>query len=153
MFKKLSSRAPFYGGLVLFSLVFFFLPNQQNVSAQSTCALNEYEGMPPFNLTQTTNLYIGNCVFPNLQAYYDGTRTAYFLVGGQSLPLQQEIDFSCWTGGHPRATTPCYFGPDSLFIIRNPMEMVGGYQAEDKVIDYIAANKSSRNATEGLNYV
>ena len=144
MFKKLSSRAPFYGGLVLFSLVFFFLPNQQNVSAQSTCALNEYEGMPPFNLTQTTNLYIGNCVFPNLQAYYDGTRTAYFLVGGQSLPLQQEIDFSCWTGGHPRATTPCYFGPDSLFIIRNPMEMVGGYQAEDKVIDYIAANKKVR---------
>ena len=71
MFKKLSSRAPFYGGLVLFSLVFFFLPNQQNVFAQSTCALNEYEGMPPFNLTQTTNLYIGNCVFPNLQAYYD----------------------------------------------------------------------------------
>ncbi|MFA6404497.1 MAG: hypothetical protein WCW03_00595 [Candidatus Paceibacterota bacterium] len=127
-------------------IVFFFVlfTPKNSVFAQSTCALNEYEGMRPFNLTQTTNLYIGNCLFPNLQAYYDGTRTAYFLVGGQSLPLQQEIDFSCWTGGHPRATTPCYFGPDSLFIIRNPMEMVGGHQAEDKVIDYIAANKKVR---------
>ena len=35
MFKKQPNRAPFYGGLVLFSLVFFFLPNQQNVFAQT----------------------------------------------------------------------------------------------------------------------
>ena len=44
MFKKQPNRAPFYGGLVLFSLVFFFLPNQQNVFADATnpCDLVTY---------------------------------------------------------------------------------------------------------------
>src|SRR3989344_251870 len=40
MFKKPFNRAPFYGGLVLFSLVFFFLPNQQNVFADATNPCN-----------------------------------------------------------------------------------------------------------------